>query len=251
MLQDLRFTLRLIAKERWFSAAAIVALALGIGVNAIGFTIVNAAFLRGLPIKDADQFYMLTWQGRGGRRNASHADLQDWRAQSRTFTGLAAFRNDRINLSDGRALPEQVRGTWLTANTFGLMGQQPLIGRDFAPGDDRQGAEPVVIVGYTLWKNRYAGDPDVLGTAVRLNGQPATIIGVMPDAMRFPDNTDVWAPFIPTDAQKARDARQLSVFGRLRDGISRVEARTELNGIAQQLATAYPDTYKNIAGLAT
>ena len=103
MLQDLRFTLRLIAKERWFSAAAIVALALGIGVNAIGFTIVNAAFLRGLPIKDSGQFYMLTWQGRGGRRNVSYADLQDWRAQSRTFAGLAAFRNDRINLSDGRA----------------------------------------------------------------------------------------------------------------------------------------------------
>jgi putative ABC transport system permease protein len=250
MLQDLRFTLRLIAKERWFSAAAIVALALGIGVNALGFTIVNAAFLRGLPIKDSDQFYMLTWQqGRGGRRNASHADLQDWRAQSRTFTGLAAFRNDRINLSDGRALPEQVRGTWLTANTFGLIGQQPLIGRDFAPGDDRQDAEPVIILGHTLWKNRYAGDPDVLGTAVRLNGQPATIIGVMPASMRFPDNTDVWAPFIPTDAQKARDARVLSVVGRLRDGISRVEAHTELNGIARRLAAAYPDTYKNIAGV--
>jgi putative ABC transport system permease protein len=249
MLQDLRFTLRLIAKERWFSAAAIVALALGIGVNAVGFTIVNAAFLRGLPIKDSGQFYMLTWQGRGGRRNVSHADLQDWRAQSRTFAGLAAFRNDRINLSDGRALPEQVRGTLLTVNTFGLIGQQPLLGRDFAAGDDGRGAERVVIIGYTLWKNRYGGDPEVLGTPLRLNGQPATIIGVMPDTMRFPDNTDVWAPFIPTDAQTARDARILSVFGRLRDGTSQAQARTELNGIAQELAAEYPDTYKNVAGV--
>ena len=249
MLQDLRFTLRLIAKERWFSAAAIVALALGIGVNAIGFTIVNAAFLRGLPIKDSGRFYILTWQTQGGRRNVSHADLQDWRGQSRTFTGLAAFRNDRINLSDGRALPEQVRGTLVTANTFGLIGQQPLIGRDFAADDDRQGAEPVAIIGYTLWKNRYAGNPDVLGTAVRLNGQPATIIGVMPDTMRFPDNTDVWVPFIPTAAQKARDARVLSVFGRLRDGTSQVEARTELNGLARALQAAYPDAYKNLTGV--
>ena len=249
MLRDLRFTFRLIAKDRWFSAAAIVALALGIGVNAIGFTIVNAAFLRGLPIEDSDQFYMLTWQGRAGRRNASPADLQDWRAQSRTFAGLAAFRNDGMNLSDGRALPEQVRGTRLTANTFGLIGQPPLLGRDFAPGDDRHGAEPVVILGYNLWKSRYGGDPDVLGTALRLDGQPATIIGVMPDSMRFPDNTDVWTPFIPTDAQKARDARILSVFGRLRDGTSQVEAVTELNGIAQQLAVAYPEIYKNVAGV--
>src|SRR6266550_1789848 len=249
MLQDLRFTLRLIAKEPWFSAAAVMALALGIGVNAIGFTIVNAAFLRGLPIKDSGRLYLLAWQGRPGRLNVSHAELQDWRAQSRTFTGLAAFRNDRMNISDDRALPEQVRGTKLTANAFSVVGTQPLLGRDFAPGDDRQGADPVVIVGYSLWKNRYNADPNVLGTSLRLNGQSATIIGVMPDSMRFPDNTDVWAPFIPTEAQKARDARALSVFGRLRNGASLVEAQTELNGIAQRLATAYPETNKNLAGV--
>ena len=249
MLQDLRFTLRLIAKEPWFSAAAIVALALGIGVNAIGFTIVNAAFLRGLPIKDSGRLYLLAWQGRPGRLNVSHAELQDWRAQSRTFTGLAAFLNDRMNISDDRALPEQVRGTRLTANAFSVLGTQPLLGRDFAPGDDRQGADPVVIVGYSLWKSRYNADPNVLGTPLRLNGQPATIIGVMPDSMRFPDNTDVWTPLIPTEAQKARDARTLSVFGRLRNGASLVEAQTELNGIAQRLAAAYPETYKAVAGV--
>jgi putative ABC transport system permease protein len=249
MLRDLRFTYRLIVKERWFSAAAIVALALGIGVNAIGFTIVNAAFLRGLPIKDSDRLYMLTWQGRPGRRNVSHADLQDWRTQSRTFTGLAAFRNDRMNISDDRALPEQVRGTKLTANAFSVVGTQPLLGRDFAPGDDRQGAGPVVIIGYSLWKSRYNADPNVLGMPLRLDGQPATIIGVMPDSMRFPDNTDVWAPFIPTAAQQARDARILSVFGRLQDGASQVEAQTELTGIAQRLTAAYPETYKNLAGV--
>jgi predicted permease len=249
MLQDLRFTFRLIAKERWFSAAAIAAVALGIGVNAVGFTIVNAAFLRGLPIEDPGRLYMLVWQGRPGRRNVSHADLQDWRAQSRTFTGLAAFRNGTMNLSDDRALPEQVRGTWVTANAFGLIGQQPLLGRGFAPGDDRQGADPVVVVGYNIWKNRYGADPHVPGTPLRLNGQPATIVGVMPASMRFPDNTEVWAPFIPTEAQKARDARSLSVFGRLRDGASHVEARTEMNGIAQRLAAAYPETYKDVAGV--
>jgi putative ABC transport system permease protein len=249
VLQDLRFTLRLIAKDRWFSALGIVVLALGIGVNAIGFTIVNAAFLRGLPFKDSDRLYVLTWQGRPGRRNVSHVELQDWRAQSRAFAGLAAFRNGPMNLSDDRALPEQARGTWITANTFALLGQQPLLGRDFAPADERQGADPVALVSHRVWKNRYGADPKVLGMPLRVNGQRATIVGVMPDGMNFPDNTEVWTPFIPTEAQMARDARALNVFGRLRTGTSEREAQAELNGIAQRLASAYPALYKDTAGV--
>jgi putative ABC transport system permease protein len=249
VLQDLRFTFRLIAKERWFSAVAVVVLALGIGVNAIGFTIVNAAFLRGLPFKDSNRLYMVAWQARSGSRsNLSHAELQDWRAQSRTFAGLAAFSNITMNISDDRALPEQARGAWLTANAFGVLGQQPLLGRDFAPGDDRSGAEPVAIVSYRVWKNRYGSDPKVLGQSLRLNGQPATIIGIMPDGMNFPSNTEVWAPFIPTEAQQRRNTRPLSVFGRLRDGAARAEAQTELNGIAQRLAVTYPERNKDLIG---
>ena len=186
MLQDLRFTFRLLAKERWFSTLGVIVLALGIGVNAIGFTIVNAAFLRGLPFKDADRLYVVSWQGQSGRRAVSYAEFQDWRSQIRAFTGLAAFRNDAMNLSDGRALPEQVRGTRITANAFAILEQQPLLGRGFALDDDRAGADPVVIISYRIWRNRYGGDPDVLGTAVRLNGQPATIVGVMPEQHELP-----------------------------------------------------------------
>ncbi len=123
MLRDLRFTFRLIAKERWFAAAAVVALALGIGVNAVGFTLINAAFLRGLPFDEADRLYMLTWQGRPGRRQVSHVELEEWREGSRTFAGFGAFRNGTMNISDDRALPEQARGTWVTANAFSLLRQ--------------------------------------------------------------------------------------------------------------------------------
>ena len=223
IVQDVRFAFRLIRRNPWFSTAAILALALGIGVNAIGFTIVNAAFLRGLPFDDADKLHVLTWQVGGGRRSVSYADLQDWRAQSRTFTGLAGFRNGVMNVSDDRGLPEQVRGTWVTANAFGLIPQQPLLGRDFAPGDEHQGAAPVVLIAYSIWKNRYGADPGVLGATLRVNGEPATIVGVMPEGMRFPDNTDVWTPFLPTEQQKARNARVLHVFGRLRDGTARTK----------------------------
>ena len=249
MLNDLRFTLRLIAKDRGFSAVAIVALALGIGVNAIGFTIVNAVFLRGLPHKDADRLYALGWQSRAGSRNTvSPAELAVWRAQSRTFAGLAAFYDESLNISDDRSLPDQVRGAWVTANAFRVLGQPPLLGRDFAEGEDRTGAEPLVIIGYALWKNRYGADPGVMGQSLRVNGQPATIVGVMPDGMRFPMNTDIWPLFIPADGA-AQNARPLLVFGRLAEGATLAGAQAELDGIGRRLAVDQPAAYKDLGGV--
>jgi putative ABC transport system permease protein len=164
------------------------------------------------------------------------------RDQSRAFTGFAGFRNGTMNISDDRALPEQARGTWLTANAFAVLGQPPLLGRDFLPSDDRTGAEAVVILGYRVWKNRYRGDPGVIGESIRVNGRPATIIGVMPDGVKFPDNTELWAPFIPTEPQALRITRPIDVFARLRDQATSEEGRAEMNGMAQRLAVAYPDT---------
>jgi putative ABC transport system permease protein len=92
------------------------------------------------------------------------------------FAGFGAFRNGTMNISDTRALPEQARGAWVTANSFGLLKQPALLGRDFSPADERKGAEPVVVISYTFWKNRYNADPSVLGTPVRMNGQAAGTI---------------------------------------------------------------------------
>src|SRR5437867_1703661 len=246
MLNDLRFTLRLIAKDRWSSAVAIVALALGIGVNAIGFTIVNAVFLRGLPHKDADRLYVLGWQSRSGSRNTvSPAELAEWRAQSRTFAGLAAFYDESLNISDDRSLPDQVRGAWVTANAFRVLGQPPLLGRDFAEGEDRTGAEPLVIIGYALWKNRYGADPNVMGQTLRVNGRRATIVGVMPDGMRFPMNADIWPLFIPPDGA-AQNARPFLVFGRLAEGAALADAQAELAGLGRRLAINQRDPYKDL-----
>ena len=250
MLQDLRFTLRLILKERWFSAAAIAALALGIGINAVGFSIVNAAFLRGLPYDNADRMFMLTWQGnRQGRMSVSYPELRDWREASRTFEGFGGSRNGVMNISDAKGLPEQARGSWITANVFGLIGQPAFLGRDFSPADEQKGADPVAIISYSFWKNRYGGDANVIGTPIRVNGEPATIIGVMAEKMLFPDNTEVWLPEIPNDVREKRETRVLNVFGVLRRGLSREEARTEMNGIGQRLIAAYPQDYKNMSAV--
>src|ERR687891_270926 len=113
MLKDLRFALHLIAKERWFSAVAIVALALGIGVNATVFTLVNAVLIRGLPFKDSQNLYMLSWQmKRGGRNNVSYPELKEWREQTKAFSGLGAWQNSSMTISDDRAFAEQARGAF-------------------------------------------------------------------------------------------------------------------------------------------
>jgi len=250
LLQDLRFALRLVAKDRWVSMAAVVAIALGIGANTVGFTIVNAAFLRGLPFEDADRLMVVSWQHRSGRRaNASHLELEDWRARSRTFVGLAGYTETAVSVADDRALPERARASWITANGFGVVRQAPLLGRDFVAADERPGAEPVVILSDALWRSRYTADPTLLGRVVRVNGRPATIVGIMPAGMQFPENTDLWLPFIPTNAQMARNVRPLRVFGRLADGVDRREAHAEMRGIAQQLITAYPDQAKDVVGV--
>ena len=246
MLRDLRFALLLVVKEGWYSAVAVLALALGIGLNATVFTLVNAVLIRGLPFKDSGQLYMLGAQRQNGNRGGvSPPDLKDWRGQSRSFAGLAAFSGNGGNLSDDRSAPQQVRTAMLTANTFSLLGTQPILGRDFTPDDERRGAEPVTIIGYTLWKTRYAADPGIVGKSLRLNGQTSTIVGIMPEGVQFPNGMELWTPVVPTAEQELRSSRFLQVFGRMRSGVSRGQAQTEMNGIAARLAQAYPDTNKD------
>ena len=249
MLQDLRFALHLIVKDRWYSAVAIVALALGIGVNATVFTLVNAVLLRGLPYKDSAQLYMLSSQPQqGGRAGVSALDLADWKTQAKSFTGIGAFAGTGGNISDDRAAPQAVRAMRLTPNVFSLLGQQPLFGRDFAPGDDAPGAERVVLLGYSVWKKRYGDDRSIIGKTLRLDGKPATIVGVMPEGMMFPSQSELWVPLmkVPEDT---RASRYINVFGRLRDDATAKQAQTELNGIAARLAAAYPDTNKEFAAV--
>ena len=252
MLQDLRFALRLIARDRWFAAVAVFALSLGIGMNAMVFTLVNAVLIRGLPFPDSGRLYVLGWEPEPGSSNSvSYPELLDWRTQSKSFEGLAAFTNAGFNISDDHALPEQARGARLTANAFTVLRQQPLLGRDFRPEDERSGAEPVVILGNTLWKNRYNGEPAVLGRTLRVNGTPATIVGIMPPDMQFPTNTALWMPLIPTETQQAqRTARFAAVFGRLKSGIGRAEASTEMNGIGARLAAEYPEAHTELKRVA-
>ena len=249
MLQDLRFAIRLIAKGRWFSIVAIVALALGIGLNATVFTLVNAVLIRGLPFKDSQDLYLVAWNvKRGGRSNVSYVDFTDWRAQAKVFSGLGAWTNATMTISDDRGLPEQARGSYLTANAFSVVGQRPLLGRDFGPDDERRGTDRAVIIGYGIWRNRYGGDPNVIGKLTRVNREPAVIVGVMPEGMMFPQNSEMWAVFVPTEAQQRRNWRGLAVFGRVTGGAGRHEALAEMNTLAGRAVAQSPKDYEELGG---
>ena len=132
------------------------------------------------------------------------------------------------------------------ANTFGLLRQQPFLGRDFAPGEDAAGAAPVVILGYSVWKNRYSSDPAVIGRTLKINEVAYAIIGVMPERMRFPTNADMWRPLQPPAPETRRTSRQIGVFGRLANGVTWNQAAAEMAGISRELQAAYPDSNTNI-----
>jgi predicted permease len=248
--QDLQFATRLLAKDKWFTLVAATALALGIGVNATVFTFVNAVLIRGLPFNDPDRIMALGSRDPVRDRNmgVSYLDYKDWSAATRTFTALAAYNGTTMNVSDEGKAPERFSGVYMSANAFKLLGQSPVLGRDFLPEDDRPGAAAVVMLGNGVWKNRYGSDRGIVGRIVRVNDVPSVVIGVMPDDFRFPFNTDLWQPLstIRDLENQKRNSRGFEVMGRLAPGVSQEQAYAELLTIGQRLSKDYPDTNKNI-----
>jgi putative ABC transport system permease protein len=250
LLQDLRFAVRLLIKDRWFTAVATIALALGIGMNATVFTFVNAVLIRGLPFEHPDRIVALgCTDARGRPQGVSQLDFRDWRDGARTLSSLAILSGANMNVSDEGQAVEQFAGTYNSASLFQLIGQRPMIGRDFTPDDDRIGAEPVVILGNGIWKNRYGSDPSIVGRSIKVNTLAAAVIGVMPPDMKFPNNNDLWMPFsqlAPELRDSKRNARQFQAIGRLADGVTFAQAQSELAAITARLTHDYPDTNKDI-----
>ncbi len=231
---DVRYAVRLIARDRWFTAATVLALSMGIGVSAAMATLIYSMNFRGLPFRDAAALVGVTAErtsAHGGR--VSFAVFDAWRGAARSFVGLAAEIDAPINLGDETQVADQFGGTYLSHNTFALLGEQPIIGRDFRPDDDRAGAPAVVVIGHRVWADRYGSDPDALGRTVRLNGEPATIIGVMPEGFRYPVDSQVWRPLMAWPALSAPDAaeRPVRLLGRLQPGVTPEQAEAELSSI--------------------
>jgi predicted permease len=247
---DFQFAIRLLVKDKWFTLVATIALALGIGVNATVFTFVNAVLIRGLPFADPDRILALSSRDPVRNRNmgVSYLDFKDWKAATRTFDSLAVHSGATMNVSDEGRAPERFNGSFVSANAFKVIGQTPAVGRDFAVEDDRPGATPVVLLGYAVWKNRYAGDAAVLGRTIRVNDVPSVVIGVMPEGFKFPQNADLWQPLslMPGLETQPRNARGFEAYGRLANDVRLEQARAELAAIGRRLTEQYPDTNRNV-----
>ena len=248
--EDVRFAARLLLKDKWFSFVAAVALALGIGVNATVFTFVNAVLIRGLPIADPDRTMAIGSYDRVRNRpmGVSYLDYRDWKESTKAFDAFGAYSGALANLSDEGQPPERYSGANVTANTFGVLGARPVIGRDFVPEDDRPGAPSVALIAHKVWVNRYGSNPSVIGRTVRLNDVPTTIIGVLPEGFQFPFNSEVWMPLhqINNLLDQKRNARPLQTFGHLAPGVTRAQAQSEMINISKRLESENPDTNKDI-----
>jgi predicted permease len=244
--QDMRFAIRLLIKERWFTLAAVASLALGIGANTAVFTLVNAVLIRGVPLHDADRVMALGTRDRRNRDlGVSLPDFEDWRPAARSFSGMSILLPTPVNLSDEGLVPERYAGCYLSANTFQVIGHRPIIGRDFRPEEDIQGAPAVVLLSYGAWKNRYGGQADIIGRSIKISNLTATVIGVMPQGMNFPFNTDLWLPLgqiLRNAPEMGRGSRGFLAIGRLADGVTPSQARSELSAIATPLSREYPAT---------
>jgi predicted permease len=252
LFNDIRLAARLLLKNKWFTCAAVAALALGIAATNTVFTLVNGVLLRDLPFEDPDRIVSVGVRNPPNAQNplrgVSYADARDWHAAARTFDGIAAFNEQAMILSEPGPAPERLRGAFISANTFGLIGARPVLGRDFRADDDREGAAPVVILGHDVWRNRYQSDPAVIGRSIRVNGVAATVVGVMPEGFLFPLRAFAWQPLVALDAasKSDRSARFLGALGRLKPGTTRDQAAADLQTVSTSLAAQFPDTNKDV-----
>jgi predicted permease len=252
LLQDIRYGLRMLAKNPGFTSIAVLTLALGIGANTAIYTAVDRILLRPLPYLHPESLVIL-WEdfSRIGfpRNNLSPADYLDWKKQNTVFEGIAATRYRSANLTtDGP--PEMVVGRGGTANMFPILGASALVGRTFTEEEDKAEA-PVVLISYKLWQRRFGGDAELIGRSIAMNGAQVTVIGVMPAWFSFPSRaTEYWVPanFTPQDLANRR-SHFLGAVARLKPGVSLEQARAEMQTIAKRLEAEYPNTNANVGAL--
>jgi putative ABC transport system permease protein len=245
MAHDLRFALRMIFSHRLFSAAVVATLALGIGLNTMVFTLINAVLYKPVPVPGGTQLVAMLNRDLKLRDNnamrVSFPDFREYRAQTTSLAALEAASDEEGILSETGIAPQDYRMEHVSSGIFTMMQMQPVLGRGLLPSDDKPGAAPVLLLGYGIWQERYASSPGVIGRQVRVNEKPATIVGVMPKGFKFPTNVDMWVPLVPTPELDKRTNRPLALFGMLKPGVRVLQANVEMNGIARRLAAQYPD----------
>jgi putative ABC transport system permease protein len=243
LLYDVRYGIRTFLKTPGFTIIAVFTLALGIGGTAATFSVVQHVLLRALPYPAADRIMAVNEWMRGRLTAVSPPNFMDWRGDNRTFAELAVYQEQNLTLAAG-AEPERIDAGALGAEIFNVLAVQPMLGRTFTRDEAREGASKVAVVGYELWQRRFGADPGLVGRSVTLEGEPYTVVGVMPRGFEFPEGVHLWVPLAlgPADlSPNQRGAHYVRAIGRLKDGISRAQAEGDLDGIERRLAVQYPD----------
>ena len=242
--QDAGYALRMFRVAPGFTAVAVLTLAVGIGANTAVFSVVDAVLLRPLPYPDPHRLVRIfETRVRDGllHNAASGPNALDWQQQSTAFAGMTAYRQRSLNVS-GRGEPVYVDGARAAANFFAVLGVTVARGRTFTIEEDRQAA-PVAVITDGFWRSQFAGDSTVLGKRVDLDGEPYTIVGVLPPSFAFHTRADVWIPLgLYPGTASSRGSHNLQVLARLRDGRTVADAQEELAAIAERLERQYPDT---------
>jgi len=238
LLQDLRYAIRTMLKRPGFTSVAVITLALGIGASTAIFSVVNAALLRELPYESPDRLYHI-WESRPQmefpQREFSYPDYQDYQ-QNQVFEGIAGYTGGG-GIMSGRGEPERVFAPAASANFFSVLGVQPFLGRTFQPGEDKPGAPLVAVLTYDMWQRRFGADQNIIGQSITINGDPYTLVGVLPANFQFAiRNADLWRPYQPTDNQLTlRFMHGTNLIGRLKPGIDEAQAQSELSVIAKRI----------------
>jgi putative ABC transport system permease protein len=252
MIQDLRFGVRMMIKHKGFTVVAVLTLALGIGANTAIFSVVYGVLLRPLPYSEPEQLVVVH---QTGFRNSSGEtrpvpfsppNWMDFRAQQTVFADIGASSGTNFVLTDNE--PDRVSGANVSAGFFEALRITPTAGRLFLPADEIFGAPDVVILGAGIWARRYGGNTDVVGKTILVNARPHVVIGIVPERMRFPADSELWVPlrFQPGEMNQ-RQSFYLDVIARLKPGIPMQQAQTEMEAIAARLGDLYPETNRSFS----
>jgi putative ABC transport system permease protein len=255
--QDVRFGARTLLKNKSVTLVAVAALALGIGANTAIFSVVNGVLLRPLSFPDSGRVTaVLTKDPESGSLYSAYSfpNFEDVRDQNKVFERVAAFYMTNEFLRAGEE-PERMRGAYVSADLFPLLGVGPEAGRTFSPEEERNGGGRFIVLSHEFWQRRFGGDAKIVGRELTVGSQPVTVVGVMPRGFKFPlnaDRVDFWMPLvssIPEPSRAARGAVYLGVVARLKAGVTLEQAQSDVDGIASRLAEQYPaaDTGFNVA----
>ena len=250
-LQDIRFAFRMLLKRPSFTLIVVLTLAVGIGANTTIFSAIDAVLLNPLPYKDPDRL-MVVWETNKqlgpemwDRNEVTIGNFLDWRSRNQSFDQLGSLFYTDMNLS-GTGEPERIKSCVVTTNFFQVLGVQPMLGRSFLPEEEKPGSPFTVIISHDLWQRLFGSDPSVINKNLTLNGHRVAVVGVMPSGfeLQFPTSmrVDMWVPMIIDSGAPDRSMNFLYALARLKQGVTRDQAQTEMNLIASQLQQQYPET---------